>query len=66
MTYKGGVYGLPINYKSPTLIYNKDLVKTPPKTTDEMVKLAKTLTERAVGPLSAWPTGTPTSTSTRR
>lgn len=49
MTYKGGVYGLPINYKSPTLIYNKDLVKTPPKTTDEMVKLAKTLTNAQSG-----------------
>ncbi|MBL8346503.1 MAG: extracellular solute-binding protein [Rubrivivax sp.] len=49
MTYKGGVYGLPINYKMPTLIYNKDLVKAPPKTTDEMVKLAKTLTNTASG-----------------
>jgi arabinogalactan oligomer/maltooligosaccharide transport system substrate-binding protein len=49
MTYKGGVYGLPINYKSTTLIYNKDLVKTPPKTTDEMVKLAKTLTNTESG-----------------
>ena len=49
MTYKGGVYGLPINYKSTTLIYNKDLVKTPPKTTDEMVKLAKTLTNAQSG-----------------
>jgi arabinogalactan oligomer / maltooligosaccharide transport system substrate-binding protein len=49
MTYKGGVYGLPINYKMPTLIYNKDLVKAPPKTTDEMVKLAKTLTNAQSG-----------------
>jgi arabinogalactan oligomer/maltooligosaccharide transport system substrate-binding protein len=49
MTYKGGVYGLPINYKMTTLIYNKDLVKTPPKTTDEMVKLAKTLTNAQSG-----------------
>jgi len=49
MSYKGGVYGLPINYKMPTLIYNKDLVKTPPKTTDEMVKLAKTLTNAQSG-----------------
>lgn len=49
MTYKSGVYGLPINFKSPTLIYNKDLVKTPPKTTDEMVKLAKTLTNAQSG-----------------
>jgi arabinogalactan oligomer / maltooligosaccharide transport system substrate-binding protein len=49
MTYKGGVYGLPINYKSTTLIYNKDLVKTPPKTTDEMVKLSKALTNAQSG-----------------
>jgi arabinogalactan oligomer/maltooligosaccharide transport system substrate-binding protein len=49
MTYKGGVYGLPINFKMPTLIYNKDLVKAPPKTTDEMVKLAKTLTNTGSG-----------------
>ncbi|MFO1221118.1 MAG: extracellular solute-binding protein [Burkholderiaceae bacterium] len=49
MTYKGGVWGLPINYKMPTLIYNKDLVKAPPKTTDEMVKLAKSLTNAQSG-----------------
>jgi arabinogalactan oligomer/maltooligosaccharide transport system substrate-binding protein len=49
MSYKGGIYGLPINYKMPTLIYNKDLVKTPPKTSDEMVKLAKTLTNAGSG-----------------
>ena len=49
MTYKGGVYGLPINYKMTTLIYNKDLVKTPPKTTGEMVTLAKSLTNAQSG-----------------
>jgi arabinogalactan oligomer/maltooligosaccharide transport system substrate-binding protein len=49
MTYKGSVWGLPINYKMPTLIYNKDLVKAPPKTSDEMIKLAKTLTNAQSG-----------------
>ena len=49
MTYKGGVYGLPINYKMTTLIYNKDLVKTPPKTTGEMVTIAKGLTNAQSG-----------------
>ena len=49
MTYQRSIYGLPINYKMTTLIYNKDLVKTPPKTTDEMVKLAKSLTNTASG-----------------
>lgn len=49
MTYRGGVYGLPINYKMPTLIYNKDLVPTPPKTGAEMIKLAKSLTNATSG-----------------
>ena len=49
MTYKGTVYGLPINYKSITLIYNKALVKTPPKTSADLVKLAKSLTNADSG-----------------
>jgi arabinogalactan oligomer/maltooligosaccharide transport system substrate-binding protein len=49
MTYRGTVYGLPLNYKSITLIYNKKLVTTPPKTSGELVKLAKGLTDAAVG-----------------
>jgi arabinogalactan oligomer / maltooligosaccharide transport system substrate-binding protein len=49
MSYKGGIYGLPINFKSTTLIYNKDLVKTPPKTTGEMVTMAKALTNTQSG-----------------
>jgi arabinogalactan oligomer/maltooligosaccharide transport system substrate-binding protein len=49
MSYKGGVYGLPINFKSTTLIYNKDLVKTPPKTSTEMVAMAKALTNAQSG-----------------
>lgn len=49
MTYKGTVYGLPLNYKSITLIYNKALVKTPPRTSAELVKLAKSLTNAESG-----------------
>jgi len=49
MTYKGTVYGLPLNYKSITLIYNKALVKVPPKTSTELVKLAKKLTNAESG-----------------
>ncbi len=49
MSHKGGVYGLPINFKSTTLIYNKDLVKTPPKTSTEMVAMAKALTNAQSG-----------------
>lgn len=49
MTYRDTVYGLPLNYKSITLIYNKKLVKTPPATSGELVKLAQSLTDAAVG-----------------
>jgi len=49
MTYRGTVYGLPLNYKSITLIYNKKLVQTPPRTSGELVKLAKQLTDPAIG-----------------
>ena len=41
MTYRKTTYGLPLNYKVMTMIYNKALVKTPPKTTAELVKVAK-------------------------
>lgn len=49
MTYQGNVYGLPLNYKVITLIYNKKLLKTPPKTTAELVKTAKQLTDANAG-----------------
>lgn len=49
MTYRGSVYGLPFNYKALTLIYNKKLVPTPPKTSGELVKVAKKLTDKASG-----------------
>src|SRR5205807_7505118 len=46
MTYKGTVYGLPLNYKCITLIYNKKLVTAPPKDSDELVAIAKKLTDK--------------------
>jgi arabinogalactan oligomer / maltooligosaccharide transport system substrate-binding protein len=49
MTYRGQVWGLPLNYKVVTLIYNKKLVKAPPKDSAELVKLAKGLTNKASG-----------------
>lgn len=41
LTYDDSVYGLPMTFKMVALFYNKDLVKQPPKTTDEMVAIAK-------------------------
>lgn len=42
--YNKKIYGLPESYKVVALIYNKDLVPNPPKTTDEMIKIGKELT----------------------
>lgn len=49
MTYRDTVYGLPLNYKSIAMIYNTELVKSPPRTTGELVKLAKEHTNKATG-----------------
>ena len=49
MTYRDTVYGLPLNYKSILMIYNKALVKNPPKTSGELVKLAQSMTDVAAG-----------------
>ena len=35
---KEGIYALPLTYKSAVLFYNKDTVKNPPKTTDELLQ----------------------------
>lgn len=49
MTYRDTVYGLPFNFKMISMIYNKALVKNPPKTSSELVKLAQSLTDSAAG-----------------
>ncbi len=49
MTYKGTVYGLPLNYKVITMIYNKKLVTAPPRTSGELVATAKKLTNLKAG-----------------
>jgi arabinogalactan oligomer/maltooligosaccharide transport system substrate-binding protein len=49
MTYRDTVYGLPLNYKSIAMIYNTAMVKAPPKTTGELVKVAKGMTDAKTG-----------------
>lgn len=49
MTYKGTIYGLPLNFKAITMIYNKKLVATPPKTSGELVTVAEKLTNQSAG-----------------
>jgi arabinogalactan oligomer/maltooligosaccharide transport system substrate-binding protein len=49
MTYRGTVYGLPLNFKVITMIYNKKLVATPPMTSAALVATAKKLTDAGSG-----------------
>jgi arabinogalactan oligomer/maltooligosaccharide transport system substrate-binding protein len=49
MTYQGNTYGLPLNFKVTTLIYNKKLLPSPPKTTAELEAQAKKLSNPASG-----------------
>ena len=49
MTYNDTLYGLPFNFKMPAMIYNKKLVNSAPKTTDELIKVAKALTDEKMG-----------------
>jgi len=49
LTYRGSLYALPLDYKVITLLYNRKLVAKPPATSTELVKLAKSLTDRAAG-----------------
>ena len=49
MIYKKTVYGLPVDYKVITLIYNKKLLPTPPKTSGELEAMAKKLTDVKAG-----------------
>jgi arabinogalactan oligomer/maltooligosaccharide transport system substrate-binding protein len=45
LTYRGELYGLPINFKSIVLIYDRAVVPEPPKTTGALVALAKQFTD---------------------
>lgn len=49
MTYQGTIFGLPLNYKVITMIYNKKLVTAPPRTSAELVNLCKKLTDAKTG-----------------
>lgn len=58
LTYRGSLWGLPLNYKCITLIYNRRLVSAPPRTTAELAALAKKLTQKAAGRFGlAWAYG---------
>lgn len=45
--YNGGMYAIPLAYKSVALFYNKDLVPNPPKTSGELLEYMKANTDEA-------------------
>lgn len=49
MVYQGTTWGLPFNFKCIAMIYNASLVDAPPRTSAELVALAKRLTDAASG-----------------
>lgn len=49
LTYDEQVYGVPIAFKTVALFFNEKLVKQPPKTTGELVKMAKKITNAKKG-----------------
>jgi arabinogalactan oligomer/maltooligosaccharide transport system substrate-binding protein len=49
LTYRGSLWGLPLNYKVITLLYNRKIVKAPPRTTAELATIGKQLTNKAAG-----------------
>jgi arabinogalactan oligomer/maltooligosaccharide transport system substrate-binding protein len=58
MTYRGNLWGLPLDYKCITLIYNKKLVSAPPRTTAELAAMGKAFTSKAAGRFGlAWAYG---------
>ncbi|WP_257263101.1 maltose/maltodextrin ABC transporter substrate-binding protein MalE [Endozoicomonas sp. ONNA2] len=48
MTSDGKIYGYPISLEAISLIYNKDILSTPPATFEEMFPLAKKLQQQSV------------------
>ncbi|MFH1176173.1 MAG: extracellular solute-binding protein [Acidobacteriota bacterium] len=49
MTYHGTLYALPLNFKVLAMIYNTKLVSKPPRTSGELVQLARSLTDAKTG-----------------
>lgn len=47
--YRKSLYGLPLAFKSVVLFYNKEMVTEVPETTDDLIALAKRLTDKEKG-----------------
>jgi len=52
LRFEEALYGLPLNFKSLALFYNRALLDAPPRTTDELIALGDRLAARGVFPLA--------------
>jgi len=48
VTYKGHIYGFPLSVESIGMVYNKDLISTPPKDWNEIIDLSKNLKSKGL------------------
>lgn len=46
-SYEGKLYGYPLSIETYALFYNKDIIKNPPKTWDEVIDFAKTWNDKS-------------------
>ena len=57
-TYKGKVYGYPLGIETYALFYNKKIIKTPPKTWEDVIAFAKTYNNKSQNKYAlVWPVG---------
>jgi len=49
LTYRGSLWGLPLNYKVIALVYNRKMIQDPPRTTADLVAACRKLGNRAAG-----------------
>ncbi len=52
VTQDGAIYGFPLNVNGVAMIYNKELVKTVPTNTDQMISEAENITVNTTGTIS--------------
>ncbi len=49
LTYRGSLWGLPLDYKVIALVYNRKIIRDPPRTTADLVTACKKLGSKAAG-----------------
>jgi len=50
-THNGRIWAYPLSLEGPTLVYNKDVIKNPPKTLEEIIERTPEIREQEVEPI---------------